>query len=133
MFNRLIMGFVFVNALIFGLETDPRLNNEELPSNTFAWDQIAAAVFSSELAARIIATGLAPSRFLFDAHGHIKWGHVFDVVIVIACWVPGSGNRALIFTVFRILVNEDLNREFPGRFGATTYMSSYFLAFELTE
>jgi voltage-gated sodium channel len=93
--QRLILGLIFVNAVILGLETSPRMMALAGPA-LIAADQAILAVFVVEILAKLYA-----HRGAFFRQ---PW-NVFDAVIIGIALVPASGPLSVLRTlrVLRVL------------------------------
>jgi voltage-gated sodium channel len=95
-FDPLMLGFIFVNAVILGAETYPSVERELGPELHTANDVILG-VFVVELAIRLGAYGRRPHDFFRSG-----W-NVFDFVVIAASFLPGLRENATLLRIARLL------------------------------
>lgn len=94
LFNHFLFTLILLSAIIIGLETYPGLVKQYQPVMSLI-DKLIIAVFTLEIALKILAFGKKPWQYFRD-----PW-NVFDFVIVAICLIPFSDTH--YFAVFRIL------------------------------
>lgn len=95
-FQALIFGVIVFNAIVLGLETYSRLD-EEIGSLLTVLNDACLGVFVVELAIRITAYGRRPQDFFRNG-----W-NVFDFVVITAAFVPGLRQNATLLRLVRLL------------------------------
>ena len=93
-FSYFIFSLIFLSAVIIGIETYPDVA-KKYSSVLLMTDKIIIALFSLEIALKIISNGKRPWAFFSD-----PW-NVFDFIIVGICLIPSNDTH--YFAVFRIL------------------------------
>ncbi len=93
-FNYFIFSLILLSAVIIGLETYPDLAKKHYDLLSLV-DQLIIALFTIEIALKIISNGKKPWLYFSD-----PW-NVFDFVIVAVCLIPFNDTH--YFAVFRIL------------------------------
>ncbi len=93
-FNIFIFTLILLSAVIIGIETYPGLAKQYNDALSFI-DRLIIAIFTIEIAFKIIANGKRPWIYFSD-----PW-NVFDFIIVAVCLIPFSDTH--YFAVFRIL------------------------------
>lgn len=95
-FQRFIIAVIVFNGAIVGMETYPGIMArwEELLE---AANRLCLAIFTVEIALRILAHGRRPWRFFTDG-----W-NVFDFVIVAAAYLPGLAEQSTLLRLIRLL------------------------------
>jgi len=96
-FRRTVIGLILLNAVTIGLETYPAVT-ARYGGLLHAADRAILAIFTIEIALRFAA---ARSKAAFFRDG---W-HWFDMIVVVAAYVPGSQFLSIvrIFRVLRVL------------------------------
>ena len=94
LFNYFIFLLILLSAVIIGLETYPNLANQYHDILSLI-DRIIIALFTIEIALKIISNGKRPWFYFSD-----PW-NVFDFIIVAICLIPFNDTH--YFAVFRIL------------------------------
>jgi len=94
LFNYFIFLLILLSAVIIGLETYPNLANQYHDILSLI-DRIIIALFTIEIALKIISNGKRPWFYFSD-----PW-NVFDFIIVAICLIPSNDTH--YFAVFRIL------------------------------
>lgn len=94
LFNYFIFLLILLSAIIIGIETYPAMANQYRDVLSLI-DQIIIALFTIEIALKIISNGKRPWLFFSD-----PW-NVFDFIIVAICLIPFNDTH--YFAVFRIL------------------------------
>ncbi len=94
LFNYFIFSLILLSAVIIGLETYPDLAKRHYNLLSLV-DQLIIALFTIEIALKIISNGKKPWVYFLD-----PW-NVFDFVIVVVCLIPFNDTH--YFAVFRIL------------------------------
>ncbi len=94
LFNYFIFSLILLSAVVIGLETYPGLAKQYHDVMSLI-DQLIIALFTLEIALKIISNGKRPWIFFSD-----PW-NVFDFIIVAVCLIPSSDTH--FFAVFRIL------------------------------
>ena len=94
LFNKFIFSLILLSAVIIGIETYPGLA-EKYHDALSILDRLIIAVFTVEIALKIISNGKRPWAYFSD-----PW-NVFDFIIVAVCLVPSNDTH--YFAVFRIL------------------------------
>jgi voltage-gated sodium channel len=93
-FNYFIFSLILLSAVIIGLETYPEFSKKHYDVLTLV-DRIIIALFTLEIALKIISNGKRPWRYFSD-----PW-NIFDFVIVAICLIPLNDTH--YFAVFRVL------------------------------
>jgi len=93
-FNYFIFSIILLSAVIIGLETYPEFSKKHYDILTLV-DRIIIALFTLEIALKIISNGKRPWRYFSD-----PW-NIFDFVIVAICLIPLNDTH--YFAVFRVL------------------------------
>lgn len=93
-FNYFIFSLILLSAVIIGLETYPEFSKKHYDILTLV-DRIIIALFTLEIALKIISNGKRPWRYFSD-----PW-NIFDFVIVAICLIPLNDTH--YFAVFRVL------------------------------
>ncbi len=93
-FNYFIFSLILLSAVIIGLETYPALAKKHYDILTLV-DRIIIALFTLEIALKIISNGKRPWLYFSD-----PW-NIFDFVIVAICLIPLNDTH--YFAVFRVL------------------------------
>jgi voltage-gated sodium channel len=94
LFNTFLFVLILLSAVIIGLETYPRLAKQYEDILSLI-DQLIIAIFTVEIALKIISNGKRPWIYFTD-----PW-NVFDFIIVFICLIPFNDTH--YFAVFRIL------------------------------
>lgn len=94
LFNYFIFSLILLSAVIIGIETYPAMANQYRDVLSLI-DQIIIALFTIEIALKIISNGKRSWLFFSD-----PW-NVFDFIIVAICLIPFNDTH--YFAVFRIL------------------------------
>jgi voltage-gated sodium channel len=93
-FNYFIFSLILLSAVIIGLETYPEFSKKHYDILTLV-DRIIIALFTLEIALKIISNGKRPWLYFSD-----PW-NIFDFVIVAICLIPLNDTH--YFAVFRVL------------------------------
>ena len=93
-FRFFIFTFILLSAVIIGIETYPGLAKQYHDALSLI-DRLIIAIFTIEIALKIISNGKRPWVYLTD-----PW-NVFDFIIVAVCLIPFNDTH--YFAVFRIL------------------------------
>ena len=107
-FQNIITLTIIVAGADIGAQTDPR--SAEIPGLLDildALDVVILYVFLSELVLKIVAEKFTPWRFFEDA-----W-NVFDAIIVVGSFIPGSGSALILLRLLRLLRILKIAKAFP--------------------
>ncbi|WP_020521391.1 ion transporter [Catelliglobosispora koreensis] len=94
-FNGITVGVILFNALLLGLQTYPRLE-QDVGSVISTLDHLCLAFFIVELAIRIGAHGSKPMEFFKSG-----W-NLFDFAIVVAALLPGIRENITLLRLARL-------------------------------
>ncbi len=95
LFQNIVLGLIFLSAVLIGLETDPILPEA---SPTFAWlRKLLTALFAVEILLRFTAEFPRPWHYLRSG-----W-NLFDLLVVTVSLLPGLGATALVLRLARVL------------------------------
>jgi len=94
-FQLFVMGVIFANALLLGLETFPFMREYSTWLNILNF--VIQAVFVAEISLRIVAHSPAPLRFFKDG-----W-NLFDFSVVALSLLPVAGPFATVARLARLL------------------------------
>lgn len=95
-FQNTIIALIVFTALVLGLETHPGIVRD-WGRQLIILDKVILAIFTFEIAIKIIAEGRHPFRFFKD-----PWNS-FDFLIVAVCFLPAFGPYAAVARILRIL------------------------------
>jgi voltage-gated sodium channel len=95
-FQRAQLALILGSAALVGLETSPALVAAHAPLFR-ALDTLVLALFTAELAVRLLAHGARPLGFLRS-----PW-NVFDLVLVVLAYVPAVGPLSTVARLARVL------------------------------
>lgn len=93
--RNLVLGLIFLNAAILGLETYPAVM-DGWGSLLRAADRAILILFTVEIVLRFYSEG-SLKKYVSD-----RW-NLFDLAIVSACWVPAAGSFLSVARILRVL------------------------------
>lgn len=105
-FNRASIGLILFSAILLGLETNQQLY-ETYKSFFILLDRIVLSLFTIEISFRLGSHLTSPARFFKDG-----W-NLFDLLIVVLCYLPVGGPFASIARLVRVLRALRLITHFP--------------------
>ena len=95
-FTSFILGVIIANAVVLGLQTYPKIEEQHGDLLNFLND-LFLAIFVVELALRLGAYGRRPQNFFRDG-----W-NVFDFIVVAVAFVPGVRESSTLLRLARLL------------------------------
>jgi voltage-gated sodium channel len=95
-FSGFILGVIIANAVVLGLQTYPKIEDQHGDLLNFLND-VFLAIFVVELALRLGAYGRRPQNFFRDG-----W-NIFDFVVVAVAFVPGIRESSTLLRLARLL------------------------------
>lgn len=105
-FHAFITAVIILAAGLVGVETNPDIEKRH-HRLLEVLDTIIVAIFTIEIAIRIIAEGKKPWRYLLDS-----W-NIFDFLIVAACFLPYDNQYVTVLRLLRLLRALRLLTAFP--------------------
>lgn len=105
-FTNFITFVIILAGVLIGFETYPSVR-EQYGGIIHVLDQIILWIFVAEVVIKMGAEWPKPTDYFKD-----PW-NVFDFIIVVACFIPGAGNAAMVLRMARLLRVLKLLRAVP--------------------
>ena len=98
LFQNLMTLVILASSVLVGAQTDYRLTRyADAVATMDALEILILLIFTGEMVLKFIALEFLPHRFFRDNFNN------FDLIIVVASWIPGSGGTVVMLRLLRLL------------------------------